>query len=92
MKDVRIEQGSERRETEGQLLSSFTAIMLISPLFFFSPQNLYMFLIKPHEENVVFFFLILFSAGDAACLDLCAARGWPTLCKGRRYTEMQKGV
>lgn len=40
MKDVRIEQGSERRETEGQLLSFFIAILLISALFFFSPKNL----------------------------------------------------
>lgn len=51
MKDVRIEQGSERRETEGQLPSFFKAIMLISLLF--SPH---LFHTKPHEENAVFFF------------------------------------
>lgn len=37
---------------------------------------------------MVFSFLIVFSAGDTACFDLRVARGWLTLCKGRRCTEL----
>lgn len=79
MQEEREHEGcSERRRTEGQLLSPFTAIMLICPLFFFL-KHLHT---KPHVEKLYF----SFSAVDAACFDLCTTGGWLTLCKGRRCT------
>lgn len=88
MRDVRSEQGSEvkgRRGTEGQLLSSFTAIMLISPLFFSKPLHVKY---KTPMRKSGIFLSILLAAMDAACFDLCTTRGWLTLCKGRRCTEV----
>lgn len=70
---------------------SFTAMMFSSPFAPSPPQNLYMLHTKPHEGEVLFFFLFnsVFSpAGD--CFDLYTARGWLTLCRGRRCTELWK--